>query len=316
MLNRCRFVLIVAVLLLMVLPMSLFAQDTETDAGMDRDAMIAVWERFDKELWQGWNYDIVDEVLADDFTMYSWGYPPQNREDYVQYWIMGSNSWAPAYTMEHHILLVDGDYLVVDDNWGGIFENEFNGQPPTGEMVRVNGVEIFHFADDKITEAWVLYDATPFMLQMGFMPTEDEVLPDVAWDIALGETSTSPEENKVMVAGLVEKINAHDVPGFFAGFADDAVIHDMDADLTVDEAVDMMLDIQTNFPDHQATDITYFAEGDLVVYMFTLTFIEDQVVIGGLNVDRIEDGKIVEEWWLYDAFGMSQQMAAMEDAES
>ena len=312
MLNRYRFVLVMATLLLMVLSLASFAQDTE----MDRDARIAVWERFDKELWQGWNFDIVEEILADDFVMHSWGYPPQNREAYVAGWIVGSSITFPEYTMDHHILLMDGDYLVVDDNWGGVFENEFNGQPPTGEEVRVNGVEIYRFEEGKIAELWVLYDATPFMLQMGFMPSEDEILPDVPWDIALGEATTTAEENKMMVAGLGDLLNAHDIPGHFSGFADDAVIHDIGADLTVDEAVEMLIDIQTNFPDHKAIDITYFAEGDLVVYTFTLTFVEDQVLVGGVNVDRIEDGKIVEEWWLYDSLGLNQQLAELASEDS
>jgi hypothetical protein len=50
-------------------------------------------------------------------------------------------------------------------------------------------------------------------------------------------------------------------------------------------------------------------KGDLAVTVYTLIFAEDEVMFGAVNVERFEDGKVAEEWWIYDAFTFMQQIA-------
>ena len=73
------------------------------------------------------------------------------------------------------------------------------------------------------------------------------------------------------------------------------------------------------FPDFQDTIDDQVAEGDKVVTRFTSTGTHKGVLMGleptnkratwmGIAIDRIEDGKIVEEWVSWDLFGMMQQL--------
>ena len=48
---------------------------------------------------------------------------------------------------------------------------DFQGIPPTGRVIDVNGVVIDCYVDDKIAEHWVLFDAMELMQQLGVMPT-------------------------------------------------------------------------------------------------------------------------------------------------
>ena len=41
----------------------------------------------------------------------------------------------------------------------------------------------------------------------------------------------------------------------------------------------------------------------------------NQVRVDGMTISRIEDGKIVEEWDIYDALGMMQQLGAIPSPE-
>ena len=41
----------------------------------------------------------------------------------------------------------------------------------------------------------------------------------------------------------------------------------------------------------------------------------NQVRVDGMTISRIEDGKIVEEWEIYDALGMMQQLGAIPSPE-
>jgi hypothetical protein len=153
------------------------------------------------------------------------------------------------------------------------------------------------------------------MQQVGAVPTEGEVPQDVPWDIALGETSTTPEENKAIVAEMTQNVADHDMDAYFAHFTEDAVVHDQGADLTRDEAKDMMIGIQDAWPDHHAEDVSYYAAGDLTVIMFKLVFKENEVEFPAVNIDRFEDGQVAEEWWVYDSYTFTQLLEPPAEAE-
>ena len=73
------------------------------------------------------------------------------------------------------------------------------------------------------------------------------------------------------------------------------------------------------FPDGHTTVEDVISEGDRVVYRWSfrgthrgelmeITPTERQVTITGITIDRISDGKIEEEWNLFDQLGLLQQL--------
>ena len=80
------------------------------------------------------------------------------------------------------------------------------------------------------------------------------------------------------------------------------------------------------FPDVQLSIEDQVAEGDKVVTrwigsgthqgeMMGIAPTGNQVRVDGMTISRIEDGKIVEEWEIYDALGMMQQLEAIPSPE-
>ena len=80
------------------------------------------------------------------------------------------------------------------------------------------------------------------------------------------------------------------------------------------------------FPDVQLSIEDQVAEGDKVVTrwigsgthqgeMMGIAPTGNQVRVDGMTISRIEDGKIVEEWEIYDALGMMQQLGAIPSPE-
>jgi steroid delta-isomerase-like uncharacterized protein len=76
---------------------------------------------------------------------------------------------------------------------------------------------------------------------------------------------------------------------------------------------------RTAFPGNQLTVEDYLAEGDTVVSRWTgrgthkgdlmgIAPTGKQVTVTGISIQRIANGKIVEEWSNYDMLGMLQQL--------
>jgi steroid delta-isomerase-like uncharacterized protein len=85
---------------------------------------------------------------------------------------------------------------------------------------------------------------------------------------------------------------------------------------------DLIGGMRTTVPDMKLTVDDIIADGDRVVTRWTGTGTHQGEFIGipasgnalsvtGINIDRIEDGKIVERWEQFDAMGMMQQMGAI-----
>jgi predicted ester cyclase len=81
-------------------------------------------------------------------------------------------------------------------------------------------------------------------------------------------------------------------------------------------------EIHEAFPDVHDTIDDQVAEGDKVVTRFTSSGTHRGVLLGlqptnkratwmGIAIDRIQEGKIVEEWVNWDLFGMMQQLGAI-----
>jgi steroid delta-isomerase-like uncharacterized protein len=86
--------------------------------------------------------------------------------------------------------------------------------------------------------------------------------------------------------------------------------------------VEFVGEFRRAFPDFHDTIDDQIAEGDKVVTRFTSTGTHRGPLMGlqpsnkratwmGIVIDRIEEGKIVEEWVSWDLFGMMQQLGGI-----
>ena len=139
------------------------------------------------------------------------------------------------------------------------------------------------------------------------------------------------EENKAIVRRSVEEVYSAqgDLDVADELFAPDYVGHspanpeDVRGIDGVKEEANMY---RSAFPDVQLSIEDQVAEGDKVVTrwrasgthqgeMMGIAPTGNQVRVDGITINRIEDGKIVEAWELFDAMGLMQQLGAIPSPE-
>ena len=129
-----------------------------------------------EEIWNEGNYDLADELYADDFVHHDPAYPgeirgPDGQKAFVQ---MYNDTFrgSPSITIED--LITDGDRVCMRWTGYGRHEQEFMGVEPTHEEMTTTGITIARIEDGTIAELWSNYDALGMLAQIGGveLPTE------------------------------------------------------------------------------------------------------------------------------------------------
>lgn len=137
------------------------------------------------------------------------------------------------------------------------------------------------------------------------------------------------EENKAVVRRSVEEgFNARNLaildelcaPGFINHDPANPAVRDREG---LKEWWRMTL---SSFPDMQATIDALLADGDCVIKRFTLHGTHTRefngipatgkpVTLQGIDVYRLENGRVKEIWWAYDNLGLLQQLGVISQPE-
>ena len=130
-----------------------------------------VVRRFVEDAFNGRDLDVLDEIVAEDFTNHDPAFPglPQGREGLKQtfagYWSVFPDMQA---TTVH--LISDEDKVALLVSLRGTHRGELMGIPPTEREVSIRVVEIFRLAGAQIAERWGVVDRTALMKQLGVVP--------------------------------------------------------------------------------------------------------------------------------------------------
>ena len=136
----------------------------------------------------------------------------------------------------------------------------------------------------------------------------------------------SQQENKTIIQRLVEQgLNQRNVTLIDELYSADYTGHDPErpAPRTVADLKQGMAGLLGKvFPDAQYSIERLVAEGDLVAWHWTFRATHQgeimgipatgkQISFGGINLFRLEKGKIMEDWVYRDTLGMMRQLGAM-----
>lgn len=130
------------------------------------------------------------------------------------------------------------------------------------------------------------------------------------------------DQNKAVARAVFDVFNGADPESLYDVVAADAVDHDPNNPFSEEGREGLKKSIamyRSAFPDLQLTIEDQVAEGDKVVtrWVATGTHQGDLMgmsptgktsVVGGVGIDRIENGQVVEAWGYWDALGMFQQL--------
>lgn len=128
-------------------------------------------ERIHAEAFSEGEYDVLDEVFAEDFVQHGPGTGEEyHGADEVRAMIEMYRSAFPDLTFANEEIIVDGDTLAVRYTASGTQEGEFQGVEPTGEKAEIMNTTFVHFEDGKVSEVWPFVDQLGLMQQLGALP--------------------------------------------------------------------------------------------------------------------------------------------------
>lgn len=116
------------------------------------------------------DWDQSARLLAPGFVTYQPGAPgPLNAEAFLQIGRMFATAF-PDLRVTIHDQIAENDRVATRLSFSGTHQAEFQGLPPTGRVIDVNGVVIDRYVDGKMAEHWALFDTMELMQQLGAMP--------------------------------------------------------------------------------------------------------------------------------------------------
>lgn len=113
----------------------------------------AVVERLVRDIVNGGQIDLLDEVLADGFVAHGVGAGPSGP-DGMRRLITTWRTAFPDWQDNIDEMVAEGDLVVLKISAQGTHEGPLLGIEPTGEAVEWGMIEMVRLADGKITEQW------------------------------------------------------------------------------------------------------------------------------------------------------------------
>lgn len=132
----------------------------------------ALVHRYYEELWNGWQLDLADEILAPDLRFRgSLGTSVETRDEFLGY-LLGIRQAMPDFHNEIELLVAQDDAAAARLTYSGTHEGELFGVAGSGHRISYQGAAFFHIADDVIGEIWTLGDMSAVRRQLLGTPTE------------------------------------------------------------------------------------------------------------------------------------------------
>lgn len=134
---------------------------------------------------------------------------------------------------------------------------------------------------------------------------------------------TIEEKNKDFIQAYTEDFwNKQNIAVFEKYFTADFIVHNANGDQNFEQYKGLCKAYFTAFPDLYITTDDQVAEGDKVTKVWTANCTHkgeimgipatgNQIVVKGIEVFKIEDGKISELWASMDNLGMMQQLGVI-----
>jgi len=134
------------------------------------EAAKAVVRRNTEEVQGGGNFDVFEELFADDFLDHT---PQPNRtpdKAGARELYRTLRAAFPDFHADIHWQLADGDRVTTYKTYHGTHQGEFLGVAPTGRKVQFETVDVMRVRDGKIAEHWGVANLFSLMQQIGGWP--------------------------------------------------------------------------------------------------------------------------------------------------
>ena len=137
--------------------------------GLSDDAK-AVVRRNTEEVQSRGNFDLFEELFADDFVDHT---PQPNTtpdKDGVRKLYHALRGAFPDFHADIHWQAADGSLVTTYKTYHGTHEGPFLGVAPTGRLIHFETVDVMRVREGKITEHWGVANLFSLMQQLGALP--------------------------------------------------------------------------------------------------------------------------------------------------
>lgn len=123
--------------------------------------------------------DLADELVAEDFVLHAAARDePIRGPDGLKEFLGTYRSAFPDGHIEIDELVAEGDTVVARWTATGTHDGDLMGIEPTGNEVRVMGMEMHHVRDGKLAEGWEIFDGLGMMAQLGVVSPPGGTTPE------------------------------------------------------------------------------------------------------------------------------------------
>ena len=132
--------------------------------------------RYFNEVMNQGKLDVIDEIMSPNFAFRIPTIPdPIRGREGMKQFVTGLRDGFPdiQFNVEHRI--VDGNKVATRYSMTGTHNGQFLGVPPTNNLVKDHGNDLFHLTEGQIEEIWVSEDAVGLMLQLGVIAAKPEL---------------------------------------------------------------------------------------------------------------------------------------------
>src|SRR6202166_2686275 len=138
------------------------------------EAAKAVVRRNTEEVQGGGNFEVFEELFADDFLDHTPqpGRTPDKDGARQLYKIL--RTAFPDFHADIHWQLADGDRVTTYKTYHGTHRGEFLGVAPTGRQIQFETVDVMRVRNGKITEHWGVANLFSLMQQLGAWPAKQD----------------------------------------------------------------------------------------------------------------------------------------------
>jgi predicted ester cyclase len=280
------------------------------------DINTANFVRYIEEGWNRGNVDVLDEVLTADHVRHDSGFSDDivGIEANAQL-ITGFRTALPDLHLDVEDMTADGDeiwaYMFLSGtHTGELVLPDGASIAPTGAAVSIRMMVISRFVDGKIAELRAEYDGVGWLQQMGAIPALQQLATE-AQNLAIARRVIDELWNgENLHLDTVRELYA--MPFTFHKMNNPYAVTD-----TIGGLYDYFMNLHSALPDIHLTVDDLSARGDLVVAHYSLQGTHSGDMLGrihnvqippsgqavswdGVMIYRIQDGKIVEEWWYWD----------------
>ncbi|MBI2686629.1 MAG: ester cyclase [Acidobacteria bacterium] len=260
-------------------------------------------------LEEAWNKGLlaaVDATVSRDCRFHDPAFPSiePGAESYKRH-IQECRDAFPDLSCSAEDIIAEQNEVVIHWTVRGTHRGKFLGMDATGRSMMISGTSIHRLEKDKIVELWADWNLKSLQDQLGLGMTEHDA-------------------NKAFARRFVEEIWNRKKPETIGQFVtDDYTRFSPNGTLRGAKGLRQEYDIYTSaFPDCHIQIEDVVCEGDRVALRFTASgtqtgkFMEvaasgKPVKVQGTAMLRIANGKVAEEYAVWDTLGLMQQIGAV-----